>query len=102
MGPQASVPLLPDLNRHVRWLGFLISAPIVPLHPLPRDAPALSDLSAPPAPESSFPSRATHFVPVATFFGGEVARLTPPQLRGLVLHSADCAIVTPPSRTSCL
>jgi len=97
-----SVPLLPDSDRHVGWLGSLMSVPIVlSLLLLAMRANTLPYLFL-LASEPSFPSRATRPGPVVTFFGSEVARLTSPQLRGLVLHAADRAMVPLPLWTSCL
>jgi len=98
-----SVSPLPDLDCHVRE--YIMSVPDSLLYlSILRLAMRAHSLpySTPSEPGSPFPSRTTRLGPVVTFFRGGVARLTPPQLRGLVLHAADCAMVPLPLWTSCL
>lgn len=45
------------------------------------------------APQSYFPSRAVRLGLVVPFSGGEVAPSSSGQLRGLLIHAVDCAIV---------
>jgi hypothetical protein len=95
-GPTA--PLIPDLVRHVRCLGSQMS-----VSPTCTSPPSYSRcVRAPPAPESYFLSRSVRLGPVVPFSGGEVAPSTSHQLRGLLPHAVDCAMVPLPLRTSCL